>query len=77
MEHRKMYHSERVPLCKNFLNGNCDYPSCWYKHTEHEEMNSDQNITKNLVDMMEKFTEELSEIKQRIGNTDSILIDKE
>ena len=71
MYHRMKYHSERVPLCRNFLSGKCEFSSCWFKHTENEEIKSDQDITKNLVDMMEKFTEELSEIKQRIGNTDS------
>ena len=64
MQHRKKDHAELVPVCTNFLNGNCQYVSCWFKHLEHKQPPKDQNITKNLEDMLEKFGERLLLIEQ-------------
>ena len=68
MQHRRDYHSEKVPVCTNYLNGNCEYSSCWFKHSQTDEVQTDQNITINLVDMMEKFAEKLSKIEEKIEN---------
>ena len=64
MQHRKKYHSELVPMCSNFQSGNCEYLSCWFKHNENEEYMKDQDISTNIVDMMEKFAGRLSKIEQ-------------
>ena len=34
MNHRKDAHCEKVPICKNYLNGSCEYVSCLFKHSE-------------------------------------------
>ena len=68
MQHRRDYHSEKVPVCTNYLNGNCEYSSCWFKHSQTDEVKTDQNLTINLVDMMEKFAEKLSKIEEKIEN---------
>ena len=70
MQHRKKHHSETVPVCTNFVNGNCEFAACWFKHTinEDEELSNDGNMTKDLVEKMEKFAERISQIEQQFGN---------
>ena len=55
MQHRKKHHTEFVPMCTNFQSGNCEYSLCWFKHNENEESTKDQDISENIVDMMEKL----------------------
>ena len=64
MQHRKKHHTEFVPMCTNFQSGNCEYSLCWFQHNENEESSKDQDISENIVDMMEKFAERLSKIEQ-------------
>ena len=63
MQHRKKYHSEYVSVCNNFLNGNCEYPTCWFKHNEDEEFLIEKNDSKKLEDMIEKFSGRLTKIE--------------
>ena len=67
MQHRKRYHSEFVPVCNNFLNGNCEYLTCWFKHNEDEEFSKEKNDSKILVDMIEKFSGRLTKIEQSMN----------
>ena len=64
MHHRKKHHPDIVPSCTNFLNGNCEYLSCWFKNSEHEELPKEQNFITNLKSLMEKFAERLLQIEQ-------------
>ena len=38
MIHKKNEHVDSVPVCRDFQNGRCDYPSRrrWYKHVEQD-----------------------------------------
>ena len=38
MNHRKIFHMEKVNLCSNFTEGNCHFAkACRYNHSEHIE----------------------------------------
>ena len=64
MNHRKEDHAEKVPICTNYLNGSCEYVTCWFKHSEtiNEKTNliENKNLTEKLLNMMEKFVERLA-----------------
>ena len=64
MQHRKKRHADIFPPCTNFPNGNCEYLSCWFKNSKHEELPKEQNFITNLKSMMEKFAERLLQIEQ-------------
>ena len=73
MNHRKDDHSEIVPICTNYLNGSCEFVSCWFKHSEtlNEKTNTmeNENLTEKLVNMMEKFVERLTIMENNFKTT--------
>ena len=81
MHHKKEYHPESVPECKNFKNGTCRFENnkCWYQHDKDSaykqiETNSIQtndnnkDIIKRLFDMMEVFSEKIKILEASIEN---------
>ena len=68
MNHRKNEHTEGVPMCRNYLNGSCEYVSCWFRHLEaaakHKDVIEEENITEKLVNMMEKLAQRLSMLEK-------------
>ena len=64
MKHRKRYHPDFVPVCNNFTNGNCEYPTCWFKHNENEDLFIKQNDSKRFEDILENFSGRLTKIEQ-------------
>ena len=74
MSHRKVEHSDSVQTCRNFLKGICEYISCWFKHTETENLNQnevlkDPKTIEKLFEMMEKLTHRLIQIENQITIT--------
>jgi hypothetical protein len=56
MRHRKQYHEEVVPECREYLKGTCDFVGqdqvCWFKHSKR---NQDfQNVRDNLAPPIQK-----------------------
>ena len=40
MSHKKNNHIDKVPICKDFLNGKCSFSRCWYRHELGTQINS-------------------------------------
>jgi hypothetical protein len=73
MKHRKREHEEFVPLCRDNTNGSCahDSDSCWFKHNAYsnESINMESSdMIKRLFEMMENFTERISEMEKQLYN---------
>ena len=76
MIHRKIEHERKVKKCKNETNGKCPYGSkfCWYNHTDITKEiennpnidlnNQDNDITKQLFDMMENYAKRILQLEQ-------------
>ena len=79
LNHRKKYHPNVVPLCRNFSNGSCVYKSetCWFRHPQKEENINDENKNKDsesetidieviekLFKIMDNFTVEIRQMKE-------------
>ena len=76
MIHRKIEHDRKVKQCKNETIGKCPYGSkfCWYNHTDitkeiennpNIDLNNQNNdITKQLFDMMENFAKRILQLEQ-------------
>ena len=80
LKHKKSLHEQVVPACRNYSNGRCTYTNdkCWFKHcdqntnenNENEDIinkneNMDQEVIQKLLKMMEKFTYQITEIKEK------------
>ena len=72
LHHRKRSHKESVQTCKNIVAGKCKYGSgkCWFNHGESKDLTEDENVKKidedvieKLFKMMEKFTQQMMEMK--------------
>ena len=73
MKHRKREHGEFVATCRENTKGCCTYDpdTCWFKHTDY--LNENHNIEssdmiKRMFEMMENFTERISEMEKQIYN---------
>ena len=73
MKHRKREHGEFVATCRENTKGCCTYDpdTCWFKHTDY--LNENHNIEssdmiKRMFEMMENFTERISEMENQIYN---------
>ena len=77
LKHRKRFHEENVPACKNEKNGTCTYgnQNCWFKHSEYEDKNKNEEnenskiekdeVVQRLFQMMEKLTERIFQIEKK------------
>ena len=77
LKHRKRFHEENVPACKNEKNGTCTYgnQNCWFKHSENEDINKNEEngnskiekdeVVQRLFQMMEKLTERIFQIEKK------------
>ena len=71
LKHRKQGHIENIPKCKNITKGECVYgdDNCWFNHqgnrneSEIIEKIKDREILQKLLDMVEKITERVADIK--------------
>ena len=76
LKHKKSYHTEMVPSCKRYVEGNCIYDdhTCWFIHHKTDNMNKndgnernideDRIIVKRLIEMVEKLTKRIVEIEK-------------
>ena len=75
LKHRKLFHIDIVPECKNKMEGACQYSdeSCWFKHNtekyDRKEQNEDGKIDYNeamekLFDIVEKVAERLAKLEK-------------
>ena len=63
--HEKNDHIEDVPFCKYDHGKTCAYGDrCWFRHEKHE-MLENQDLTRKLFSMMEKFTNRIMEIENK------------
>ena len=77
LTHRKKYHLQFVPPCRNLPNGACNYTNenCWFNHKDNEMTNENENneneieenreVIQKIFKMMENFTKEIIQIKER------------
>ena len=77
LHHRKINHIDSVPSCKKLISGTCKYGSekCWFNHSDlinnpqnennENEQNTNESIMEKIFQMMEKFTQQIAEIKER------------
>ena len=77
LHHRKIKHSDSVQACKKQLSGTCKYGSemCWFSHRDlansaksensENEQNTNETIMEKIFQMMEKFTQQIVEMKER------------
>ena len=73
-EHRKKHHAESTQKCRNVKSGTCRFGSakCWFDHSDaiNTSKNNDEKLNPNgediekLFQMMEKFTQQIVEIKE-------------
>ena len=55
-----------VPLCIGEESKTCSYSDhCWFRH-ERESMNSNQEMTEKIFNMMEKFTKRMIDVENMI-----------
>ena len=82
MQHRKKDHVQNVVFCKNALKGTCHFgaKNCWFNHHDNEITYTSENETENgeylqntnqemmekLFEMMEKFTQRIIQIENKI-----------
>ena len=78
MKHRKKEHVQNVVFCKNALKGTCKFGAkkCWFNHNENEMSYISQNVEDSdnlnnemiakIFEMMEKFTERIVQIENKI-----------
>ena len=73
LHHRKKYHKESVQTCKNVVSGKCIYGNgkCWFNHGDAKDSIGDEKdkkieeqVIEKLFRMMEKFTEQMVEMKE-------------
>ena len=78
-KHRKIYHEETVPECKNYKNGECSYgqEKRWFKHDRNDEniVEKENRMEENLVNdeivqkifkMMETMTKRINCMEKKI-----------
>ena len=78
MSHRKTAHAKKIPICKNSMNGFCQFgrKHCWFNHDETETLNGNRNIEHvndqnqemiaKIFDMVEKFTQRIVHLESKI-----------
>jgi hypothetical protein len=78
MKHRRHEHVERVPVCRDALNGTCQFGNikCWFNHEDIENFNGNENmkngnnfnqeVIDKIFDMMENFTKRIMEIENNL-----------
>ena len=65
LQHRKKYHEEHVPSCKNFYKGECTYGNgkCWFNHNDNkiiiENEHENKDVVQRIFKMMEKMTDRI------------------
>lgn len=71
LTHRKRYHKQIVPPCRNLQNGKCGYTNenCWFNHNENEnndiiEIEENKEVIQKIFQMMENFTKEITKLKE-------------
>ena len=75
LKHRKVFHIDIVPKCKNKMEGTCQYSdeNCWFKHSiekcDRKEQSEGEKIeynevVGNLFTIVEKVTERLSKLEK-------------
>ena len=73
LTHRKKYHKQIVPRCRNLQNGKCGYTNenCWFNHNENEENDieieenkQNNEVIQKIFQMMENFTREIIKLKE-------------
>ena len=75
LTHKKQNHKQLVPSCNNFKQGACKFTDseCWFNHSNISEVNNHSEVMEiketkemihNIFDMMEKFTEQMTKLKQ-------------
>ena len=51
MRHRKQYHEDVVPECREYIKGTCEFTgedqTCWFKHSEKDQ--DFQQVQDNLA----------------------------
>ena len=51
MNHQKSFHEELLPICKNFVKGNCKFQSkCWFQHWKYINPNETNNTDDSEYD---------------------------
>ena len=73
MNHNKDQHTDTVPFCRQF--DNCMFGArCWYKHDlenvkngEMNNSNTNNELIKKLIDMMEKFSNRIVNIENNMN----------
>ena len=74
-KHRKLFHIDAVPECRNKMNGACQYGDTkwWFKHSNEKyditEQNEGENMEHNKVveklsEIVEKVTERLAKLEK-------------
>ena len=71
MKHKKEYHTESIPMCRDKMNGYCHYGAnyCWFKHEENNDEKYEtesSNMIKKLYDTLEIFGHRLAHIEDKI-----------
>ena len=72
LHHRKNTHLESVQTCSNMMSGFCKYGAdkCWFKHVNNdkndkkEKEDGNEEVIEKIFEMMEKFTQQIVDIKQ-------------
>jgi hypothetical protein len=75
LKHRKQFHIDIVPECKNKMNGACQYgnTNCWFKYKIEKYNTKEQNesdkiehnkVVEKLFDIVEKVTERLAKLEK-------------
>ena len=68
MHHKKIEHAETVQMCRN--TNSCPYQNCWFRHephTSHEQNNEKEEVTEQILSMMEKFTQRIVKLENIIN----------
>ena len=70
LHHRKKNHKESIQTCKNLESGKCKYGNdkCWFNHGDPNNISEDEkkmgaDVTEKIFQMMEKFTQQMVEMK--------------
>ena len=73
LNHRKKYHKNVVPVCRNDSSDSCVYTNetCWFNHAKkNEDIKNNENepmdkeVIEKLFNMMENFTVEIKQMKE-------------
>ena len=70
LHHKKREHVTRVKECNNSVDNTCRFGDqhCWFRHDNQKKVviNDKQDVTEQIFQMMEKFTQRILDIENKI-----------